>query len=884
MKKQILVLITLIIIFLTAKELSAYELGYTENGNTLKWPSNEITMFYNILSAPSGSDNAINAAMLTWNNVVNSSFTFTNSGNSLNSAFGKLDSKNIISFGSLSEYEGTLAINAVWYNPTTGELLDSDIRINTDYSFSTDKTSDTFDVQNILTHELGHSLFLSDLYNAADSEKTMYGYAGYEETKKRTLHNDDIAGICFLYPHSQPGEVSIVSSSIDTYTWTNTTTITVNWQSPEITGVGNIAGYSFIWDETENTDADTTAECDNSIIQNNSPALSDGDNHFFHIRAVDENGNWGDTTHYGPFYIDTIAPEIFSFSIENNAVATMNTTITLEPQCTDYYGSGIGTVQAGINGSPLSDTIPAGELTLPEDLAYGPIEITVQVTDIAGNVSNQISDNIIFSYNTATIVGDSFDAEEVTLHDLKSNLNITTTLENGVFTFDAIPAGLYGITLKNNYANKGITKRISVPRSLNTDLINLDTYSIGTESGNVTGYISTATDNVNITIGLNLGFGYFLPMQTTQTENNGKFYFTNLSPGLYSLQIESFDSYYYEPETYITVNSEETTFVSIILKSGIEFSGTTDIAGTYIYAKQRKGQHIFSVLTDNNGDFSFILPEDNYNIFTNNEYYCLPYTEIAMTDYPVTNQTLTMLSRNNETTGIIENIDYILTGNENNINKSIQINFHSQNNFCFETASSEYQNTISTEEYTFTLPETFIPADKTLTLTLVSSNFQKSIYSMNITDNTYANKNFTLNSAGGNINGSAAYNNIPIKNPNVLLYNSSGIIVGNCTGNYEGEYFFTNIPQGTNYIIKTYHHDNKIIESSPFDVFTNDNVEINLLENNFDLDGNNQVDIQDIILCINIILGKEEGYGDVNCDNQVDIQDIIAIANYILNL
>jgi hypothetical protein len=56
------------------------------------------------------------------------------------------------------------------------------------------------DVANIATHELGHTLVLADLYGGGDTEKTMYGYASAGETKKRTLHSDDIAGIRYLFP------------------------------------------------------------------------------------------------------------------------------------------------------------------------------------------------------------------------------------------------------------------------------------------------------------------------------------------------------------------------------------------------------------------------------------------------------------------------------------------------------------------------------------------------------------------------------------------------------------------------------------------------------------------------------------------------------------
>ncbi len=73
------------------------------------------------------------------------------------------------------------------------------MRFNTYYSWSTIGASGTYDVQNVGTHEHGHSLCLADLYSGVDSEKTMYGYVSAGETKKQTLDLDDINGITYLY-------------------------------------------------------------------------------------------------------------------------------------------------------------------------------------------------------------------------------------------------------------------------------------------------------------------------------------------------------------------------------------------------------------------------------------------------------------------------------------------------------------------------------------------------------------------------------------------------------------------------------------------------------------------------------------------------------------
>jgi len=55
------------------------------------------------------------------------------------------------------------------------------------------------DVQNIVTHELGHCAGMGDLYKTEASEETMYGYSQEGETKKRDLYEGDKNGISKLY-------------------------------------------------------------------------------------------------------------------------------------------------------------------------------------------------------------------------------------------------------------------------------------------------------------------------------------------------------------------------------------------------------------------------------------------------------------------------------------------------------------------------------------------------------------------------------------------------------------------------------------------------------------------------------------------------------------
>ena len=94
---------------------------------------------------------------------------------------------------------GILAQNTYWYIRRTKVVVENDIVFNSYYPWSTSGSPSAYDVQNIGTHEMGHSLVLNDLYQAAQAEQTMYGYANVGETKKQTLEQGDVDGVIRIY-------------------------------------------------------------------------------------------------------------------------------------------------------------------------------------------------------------------------------------------------------------------------------------------------------------------------------------------------------------------------------------------------------------------------------------------------------------------------------------------------------------------------------------------------------------------------------------------------------------------------------------------------------------------------------------------------------------
>jgi len=80
------------------------------------------------------------------------------------------------------------------------EIIEAHIEMNDDFVWGNADIDNTLmDVQNIVTHELGHCAGMGDLYQSGAILETMYGYSDEGETNKRDLYKGDIAGIMNLY-------------------------------------------------------------------------------------------------------------------------------------------------------------------------------------------------------------------------------------------------------------------------------------------------------------------------------------------------------------------------------------------------------------------------------------------------------------------------------------------------------------------------------------------------------------------------------------------------------------------------------------------------------------------------------------------------------------
>jgi hypothetical protein len=170
----------------------------------------------------------------TWEDVDCSFFYFVDTmPASVERAEYNLDKGNVNLFVWREEMEDwhyqehAIAMTTVTYDKTGFffEIVDTDIEFNGAYfEFGTAESGDTdnlVDLQTVITHEIGHTVGLADLYDTQYEDSTMYGLDIHENdgtvsTDKRDLHQDDMDGLCTIYPlEEDPEECELPICGLD---------------------------------------------------------------------------------------------------------------------------------------------------------------------------------------------------------------------------------------------------------------------------------------------------------------------------------------------------------------------------------------------------------------------------------------------------------------------------------------------------------------------------------------------------------------------------------------------------------------------------------------------------------------------------------------------
>lgn len=184
-----------------AKSASSKSACYKLMG--VKWSTLPVSYVINPTNPQGLSDDFISSILSqsaeTWDKTTSKEL-FNNLYAIDNSArFGIYDGINAIVFDDYSN-NNVIAITSVWYNKATKQIVEFDLLFNTRFPWGDALLNpNLMDLENIATHELGHSVGLADLYGLLCSPVTMYGYSWFGEIEKRTLEQADIMGLQKIY-------------------------------------------------------------------------------------------------------------------------------------------------------------------------------------------------------------------------------------------------------------------------------------------------------------------------------------------------------------------------------------------------------------------------------------------------------------------------------------------------------------------------------------------------------------------------------------------------------------------------------------------------------------------------------------------------------------
>ncbi len=219
-----------------------------------KWEAVDLPMPYWVNNQFTAEEEAVlHTSFSTWQDEPNSLMTYQYQGrtsrSSTNDPFAGPNPKDEFGdpqpdfFNDMTKglsYPGSIATTYYWVTPDGTRIIEADIVFNyAQLSWSSDGTpgSGEYDLQNIATHEIGHTLVLDDLYPSGspyygdytpgDEIQTMWGFASQGETQKRTLEAGDRAGIAVVYPNPYPRNVTgftvAARDGQATLSWTNPT-------------------------------------------------------------------------------------------------------------------------------------------------------------------------------------------------------------------------------------------------------------------------------------------------------------------------------------------------------------------------------------------------------------------------------------------------------------------------------------------------------------------------------------------------------------------------------------------------------------------------------------------------------------------------------------
>lgn len=182
----------------TSKATSCYKLM------GVKWPVLPVNYIINPSNTQGLAENfvisALTAGAEVWDNATVRELFNNAVSIDYSAQYGVQNYKNAVVFGDYSD-SNVIGITSVWFTRVGKKIVEFDMLLNTKFSWGDANINPALmDLQNIATHEFGHTVGMDDIYSTSCTAVTMYGYSSNGEVQKRTLEQPDITGLKSMYP------------------------------------------------------------------------------------------------------------------------------------------------------------------------------------------------------------------------------------------------------------------------------------------------------------------------------------------------------------------------------------------------------------------------------------------------------------------------------------------------------------------------------------------------------------------------------------------------------------------------------------------------------------------------------------------------------------
>lgn len=178
--------------------------------------------------------------------------------------------------------------------------------------------------------------------------------------------------------------------------WLPDDTVEVTWAGATDGGSG-VDGYSLGWTQSATTTPDDTKDAEETAEAETSPSLADGE-WWFHLRTLDNAGNWSPVVHLGPFRVDRAIPVNPTLDSPSHTPGAWSNDATVEVSwsgASDAHSGVDGfsyawTQQPGSNPDETKEAETATGSAISPTLTDGDWWFHLRTRDSAGNWSGAV--------------------------------------------------------------------------------------------------------------------------------------------------------------------------------------------------------------------------------------------------------------------------------------------------------------------------------------------------------------------------------------------------------------------------------------------------------------------------------------------------------------